>query len=78
MQTIQKTDFIITICSYSVVETLSVPQIQWFQTIPDHLRSLFLLQSVEGKSVVIIIIAAAVIIVINFGNMKWTWNCEKG
>lgn len=69
MQTIQKTDFIITICSYSVLETLSVPQIQWFQIIPDHFTCLFLLQSMEGQSV---IIAAAVVIVviINFSSMK--------
>ena len=35
MQPNQKTDFIITICSWDVLEIASVPQIQWFQIIPD-------------------------------------------
>lgn len=73
MQTIQKTDFIITICSYSVLETLSVLQIQGFQFIPDHLTCSFPLQSMEGQSVIIIIIIIAAIVVtvvINFNSMK--------
>lgn len=61
MQPILKIDFIITICSWDVLETASVPQIERFQIIVDQPKYYSPLWSLEGQHIIIII---------NFNSLK--------